>query len=94
MASRLVPYSKATAKTTSEQTPIPRPFPLPPRRDRPALIVSGTSWTADEDFGILLNAMDEYEEKAQAKDAKLPRVVCIITGAYVLVLCIMCVCRG
>ncbi|XP_063696626.1 chitobiosyldiphosphodolichol beta-mannosyltransferase isoform X2 [Culicoides brevitarsis] len=37
--------------------------------DRPALLVSSTSWTPDEDFGILLTALESY-----------PNLVCIITG--------------
>ena len=33
-------------------------------RKRPIILVSGTSWTKDEDFSILLDAMVNYENKA------------------------------
>jgi beta-1,4-mannosyltransferase len=51
------------------------------RPDRPALVVSSTSWTADEDFQILLDAVIECEQSfaAQGKSAS-PRMVVIITG--------------
>nr|XP_019950168.1 PREDICTED: chitobiosyldiphosphodolichol beta-mannosyltransferase [Paralichthys olivaceus] len=49
------------------------------RKERPALLVSSTSWTEDEDFSVLLKALKEYE--GFIKDgASLPSLVCAITG--------------
>ncbi|KAJ1672411.1 mannosyltransferase [Coemansia sp. RSA 25] len=53
------------------------------RRDRPMLVVSSTSWTADEDFSILLEALALYDKAAivqQPPGARLPRLVVLITG--------------
>lgn len=47
---------------------------------RPAFIVSSTSWTEDEDFSILLTALDNYEQICSKKSSNLPNIVCIITG--------------
>jgi len=65
-------------------------FEVPPptlRPDRPALLVSSTSWTPDEDFRILLEALKLYEARAEelaaAADAgskTLPKLFVIITG--------------
>lgn len=49
------------------------------REDRPALLVSSTSWTVDEDFGVLLDALHKYD-RAKTKEANLPALVCVITG--------------
>lgn len=48
------------------------------RADRPALLVSSTSWTPDEEFSILLDALSLYEREARG-DA-LPRLEVVITG--------------
>ncbi|XP_077412385.1 chitobiosyldiphosphodolichol beta-mannosyltransferase isoform X1 [Vanacampus margaritifer] len=49
------------------------------RPDRPALLISSTSWTEDEDFSILLQALQEYEDFISAGET-LPLVICVITG--------------
>uniref|UniRef100_A0A8D0DUA8 Chitobiosyldiphosphodolichol beta-mannosyltransferase n=1 Tax=Salvator merianae TaxID=96440 RepID=A0A8D0DUA8_SALMN len=49
------------------------------QKDRPALLISSTSWTEDEDFSILLKALEEYEHSL-SNGAKLPPLVCVITG--------------
>lgn len=50
------------------------------RENRPGLIVSSTSWTSDEDFQILLDALIQYEETARADEVKFPKLICVITG--------------
>ncbi|XP_076243537.1 chitobiosyldiphosphodolichol beta-mannosyltransferase isoform X2 [Calliopsis andreniformis] len=46
---------------------------------RPGFIVSSTSWTEDEDFSILLDALQEYEN-AIVQSCNLPDLICVITG--------------
>ncbi|KAK9809359.1 hypothetical protein WJX73_008651 [Symbiochloris irregularis] len=50
------------------------------RADRPAVVVSSTSWTPDEDFGILLEAAKLYDARARRKGSKLPALLLIVTG--------------
>lgn len=47
------------------------------REDRPLLIVSSTSWTEDEDFSMLLKALEDYDDMS---NPSLPRIMCVITG--------------
>jgi len=54
------------------------------RTDRPALVVSSTSWTPDEDFSILLEALGLYEKRAMqlasSHSTSLPKLLVIVTG--------------
>lgn len=46
---------------------------------RPAIVVSSTSWTADEDFSPLLDALKAYH-LASTINPLLPRLLILITG--------------
>ncbi|CAK9301959.1 unnamed protein product [Gordionus sp. m RMFG-2023] len=57
------------------------------KRDRPALIISSSSWTEDEDFSYLIHAMDMYELKLKSVQTNVPSssnsypmIVCVLTG--------------
>ena len=49
---------------------------------RPALLVSSTSWTEDEDFSILYNALEKYQDAYSHPPlmTSLPKLVCVVTG--------------
>ncbi|KAL7849691.1 hypothetical protein SRHO_G00190400 [Serrasalmus rhombeus] len=46
---------------------------------RPALLLSSTSWTEDEDFSVLLKALEDYEGFVE-EERNLPLLLCVITG--------------
>ncbi|CAK9814223.1 Chitobiosyldiphosphodolichol beta-mannosyltransferase [Anthophora plagiata] len=48
--------------------------------ERPGFIISSTSWTEDEDFSILINALQEYENAIIQDACNLPNLICVITG--------------
>jgi beta-1,4-mannosyltransferase len=51
-----------------------------PRPARPAVVVSSTSWTPDEDFGLLLEAAQRYDRRRAAGGGGLPHLLVVITG--------------
>ncbi|KAI0035263.1 glycosyl transferases group 1-domain-containing protein [Vararia minispora EC-137] len=73
------PYSTPFTTVAPESPGAELPLPSP-RADRPALVVSSTSWTPDEDFSVLLSALGKYERAARAPGARLPKVLCVVTG--------------
>ena len=44
------------------------------------ILVSSTSWTADEDFSLLIDALCQYSTLATTTKSSLPTVLAIITG--------------
>lgn len=44
------------------------------------VLVSSTSWTPDEDFAVLIDALCRYSELATTTKPRLPAVLAIITG--------------
>ncbi|RXW12554.1 hypothetical protein EST38_g13298, partial [Candolleomyces aberdarensis] len=71
------PPAEGLPNYTEIRAPVLRP-------DRPALLVSSTSWTPDEDFSILLEALGMYESRARELEATggspLPKLLAIVTG--------------
>ena len=50
-------------------------------QQRPAILISSTSWTEDEDFGILLESLIEYDSAVNLEECpNLPKLLCVITG--------------
>lgn len=73
----LLPACKPPTSTILTQVSSASPSLRP---DRPAVLVSSTSWTEDEDFSILLDALSIYEQRARTARGRLPRVLMLVTG--------------
>ncbi|KAK2461736.1 hypothetical protein APHAL10511_006199 [Amanita phalloides] len=76
------PSATPTSQSATSQPPVSLPILRP---DRPALLVSSTSWTPDEDFDILLDALNMYDLRAQeysegVEQGALPKVLVVVTG--------------
>ncbi|XP_064105122.1 chitobiosyldiphosphodolichol beta-mannosyltransferase-like [Macrobrachium nipponense] len=48
--------------------------------DRPALLISSTSWTEDEDFSILFHALEDYERVRTEFPEHYPPLIVAVTG--------------
>lgn len=60
--------------------PLTAPYVDELDKGRRKLIVSSTSWTPDEDFSLLLDALVRYSELATSSHPHLPELLVIITG--------------
>jgi hypothetical protein len=49
------------------------------REDRPLVLLTSTSYTPDEDLGILLKALEEYVKIGMSNDS-LPHLYLVVTG--------------
>ena len=50
------------------------------REDRPALLISSTSWTPDEDFGLLLDALVTLDADWSSGKGRHPHLLVVVTG--------------
>lgn len=50
------------------------------RADRPALVLSSCSWTPDDDFTMMIDALDIYNQQAEKFDCQLPHLIFAVTG--------------
>lgn len=50
------------------------------QRGTTKLLISSTSWTPDEDFSLLLEALVAYSDTAASTQSHLPNILAIITG--------------
>ncbi|KAL2837778.1 glycosyl transferases group 1-domain-containing protein [Aspergillus pseudoustus] len=50
------------------------------KEDKVKVIVSSTSWTPDEDFSLLIDALCRYSEISNTSKPQLPHILAIITG--------------
>lgn len=74
------PRSPAERATFLTSLPLTAPHSEAILSGTTRLLVSSTSWTPDEDFSILLDALVAYSETARTSPHPLPNILAIITG--------------
>lgn len=74
------PLTESQRLAFLERLPETNPYVTEIQNGKLKLIVSSTSWTQDEDFSPLLDALVEYSKLAMHSHPHLPRILAIITG--------------
>lgn len=78
------PLDARTQKEFLESHPTTAPYAEAIENGRTKLLISSTSWTADEDFSLLLAALMSYDSHASGanflKHGSVPSILAIITG--------------
>lgn len=80
-----LPIRRELFRRLQQQQPLPPMRYDPDAANRPALIVSATSWTADEDFSMLIKAAEQCEEMIlrdleTKQSVHFPHLVFLLTG--------------
>lgn len=80
-AEQFQPFTAAQRKDFIQQCEVTQPFAAELASCTVKLLVSSTSWTPDEDFQILLDALVLYSQYlSDAKSTSLPKLLVVITG--------------
>ncbi|GAB7366362.1 hypothetical protein MBLNU230_g8161t1 [Neophaeotheca triangularis] len=74
------PITPSQRQTFLTSNPTTAPFASSILANQTRLLVSSTSWTPDEDFTLLLEALVTYSAASTTPNSRLPSILAIITG--------------
>ncbi|KZF25042.1 glycosyltransferase family 33 protein [Xylona heveae TC161] len=79
-AGHFQPLSVNRRSTVLSSLGVTAPYADSIRNGATKLIISSTSWTPDEDFSLLLDALVDYAARSTTRATKLPNILAVITG--------------
>lgn len=72
--------SKLEQHNFLSRLPVTQPYAEDINTGKAFLLLSSTSWTPDEDFSLLLDALVGYSASRTSRSSQLPPIIAIITG--------------